>query len=226
MTNATKTRYIVRLTLRDREVAQWILDQQSLSIGRSPDNDIVIDNLAISRRHACIEDSPQGPVIRDRGSVNGLEVDGRICSEALIEDGTQVKIGKHTLSFEAEAERRPPSISAGPDIYEATIRATGTPRLANPAFLVEHGPEGEIRYPIDTPLFLMGKSDAADVRLDGVLIAEYHVEIKVNKGKHLISHLAGRRKLRINGEETSQCMLRDDDTIEIAGRTFRFHAPL
>lgn len=226
MINATQKRYIVRLKLRDREVAQWILDQQSLSIGRTPDNDIVIDNLAISRLHACIEDSPQGLVIRDKGSVNGLEVDGRICSEALIEDGTQVKIGKHTLSFEAEAERRPMSMSPGPEIYEATIRATETPRLANPAFLVEQSPEGEVRYPIDTPMFLMGKSDAADVRLDGLLIAEYHVEIKVHEKEHLISHLAGRRKLRVNGKATSQCILRDDDTIEIAGRTFRFQAPL
>lgn len=226
MTNATQKRFIVRLKLREREVAQWILDQQSLSIGRTPDNDIVIDNLAISRRHACVEDSPKGLVIRDKGSVNGLEVDGRICSEALIEDGTQVKIGKHTLSFEAETERRPMSMSAGPEIYEATIRATETTRLANPAFLVEQGPEGEVRYPIDTPMFLMGKSDVSDVCLDSLLIAEYHVEIKVHEKEHLISHLAGRRKLRVNGKATSQCILRDGDTIEIAGRTFRFQASL
>jgi pSer/pThr/pTyr-binding forkhead associated (FHA) protein len=226
MTNATKKRYIVRLKLRDREVSQWILDHQSLSIGRSPDNDIIIDNLAISRLHACIEDSPQGPVIRDKGSVNGLEVDGRICSEALIEDGTQVKIGKHTLSFEAEAERRPMSMSASPENCEVTIRATETPRLANPAFLVEQSPEGEVRYPIDTPLFLMGKSEASDVRLDGMLIAEYHVEIKVQGDDHVIAHLAGRRKLRVNGEATVECVLQDDDMIEIAGRTFRFQAPV
>ncbi len=226
MTNATQQRYIVRLKLRHREVAHWILDQQSLSIGRTPDNDIVIDNLAISRLHACIEDSPQGLVIRDKGSVNGLEVDGKICSEALIEDGTQVKIGKHTLSFEAEADGHPMSVSAGPESYEATIRVAEMPALANPAFLVEKSSEGEVRYPIDTPMFLMGKCDAADVRLDGLLIASFHVEIKVHEKEHLISHLAGRRKLRVNGKATSQCVLRDDDKIEIAGRTFRFQAPL
>ena len=43
MTNATQQRYIVRLKLNDREIAQWILDQQPLRIGRTPDNDIVID---------------------------------------------------------------------------------------------------------------------------------------------------------------------------------------
>ena len=225
MTIATQQRYIVRLKIRDREFGRWILDQQSLSIGRTPDNDIVIDNLAISRRHACIKDSPQGLVIRDEGSVNGLEVDGRICSEALIEDGTQVKIGKHTLSFEAEAERRPVSIPAGPDSFEATMQFTEMPRLANPACLVEQGPEGEVRYPIDTPLFLMGKSDAVDVRLGGLLIADFHIGIKVNEDEHQITHLGGRRKLQVNGKATSECVLRDEDTIEIAGRTFRFQVP-
>ena len=226
MTNATQQRYIVRLKLNNREIAQWVLDQRPLSIGRTPDNDIVIDNLAVSRQHACIEDSPQGPVIRDKGSANGLEVNGRNCSEALIGDGTQVKIGKHTLNFEAETERRPVSIPAGADGGEATLHVSTTPRLANPALLVEYGSEGEIEYPIDTALFLMGKSDAADVHLDGMLVAEYHAEIKIHEKEHVIFHLAGRRKLRVNGKTTSQCTLQDDDTIEIAGRTFRFQAPL
>jgi len=225
MTIATEQRYIVRLKFRDREVGRWILDQQSLSIGRTPDNDIVIDNLAISRRHASIKDSPRGLVIRDEGSVNGLEVDGRICSEALIEDGAQVKIGKHTLCFEAEAERSPVSTPAGPESFEATMQFTMTPRLANPSCLVEQGPEGEVSYLIDTPLFLMGKSDASDVRLDGLLIADFHVEIKVNEDEHQIAHLGGRRKLKVNGKATSKCVLRDEDTIEIAGRTFRFQVP-
>ena len=224
MKNATQQRYIIRLKLHDQEVAQWTFDQRFLSIGRTPDNDIVIDNLAVSRRHASIEDSPEGLVIRDEGSVNGLEVDGRICSEALIEDGTQVTIGKHTLSFEAESAHRPMSISAGLESCEATIRVTETPRLVNPAILVEQGPEGEVRYPIDTTNFLMGKSDAVDVRLDGLLTAQFHVAIKVHEQDHLISHLAGRRKLKVNGKVTSECILRDGDTIEVAGRSFRFQA--
>jgi hypothetical protein len=225
MTIATQQRYIVRLKFRDREFGRWILDHKSLSIGRTPDNDIVIDNLAISRHHACIEDSPEGLVIRDEGSVNGLEVDGRICSEALIKDGMQVKIGKHMLSFEAEVERRPSSIPAGPENFEATMKSTVTPRLANPACLAEQGPEGEVRYPIDTTLFLMGNSAASDVHLNGFLIADFQIEIKVNEDVHRITHLGGRRKLLVNGKATSDCVLRDEDMIEIAGRTFRFQAP-
>lgn len=222
MTIATKQRYIVRLKVQEQDVSQWILDRSQLTIGRTPDNDIVIDNLAVSRRHATIEEGPEGLMIRDCGSANGLEVNGLLCREAVIEDGTKVKIGKHTLCFEAEAAQGPIPNSGVPDYFQATMMVTETPRLADPAFLVEQGAGGSAKYPIDTTNFLMGKSDAVDVRLDGLFLAPFHVAIKVHEGEHRIYHLQGRRKLKVNGEVVSEILLRHGDEIEIAGRTFSF----
>lgn len=222
MTTATKQRYIVRLKFREKDVSQWIVDRPRLDIGRTPDNDIVIDSLAVSRHHATIEESPEGLVIRDCGSANGLEVDGRICTEAVIGDGTRVMIGKHTLWFEAEATHGADTASPIPGDFQATMMVTETPRLADPACLVETGATGETKYPIDTTNFLMGKSEAVDVHLDGMFTASFHVSIKVQDGEHRIFHLNGRRKLKVNGETVSECLLRDGDEIEVAGRRFRF----
>ena len=92
MRNITQQRYIVRLHLEERELARWILDDAPLNIGRTPDNDIVIDNLAVSRQHASIEMGHEGPVIRDSSSVNGLEVDGQLsvnrCDVDVLKPGT------------------------------------------------------------------------------------------------------------------------------------------
>ena len=68
MTIATQQRYIVRLKFRDREVGRWILDQQSLSIGRTPANDIVINNLMDHTYYA---------VIRVRQGEELIEIDSR-----------------------------------------------------------------------------------------------------------------------------------------------------
>ena len=224
MTNLTKQRYIVRLHLKDREIATWILDDRPLTIGRTPENDIVIDNLAVSRQHARIEVGPEGPVIRDHSSTNGLMIKGSPVNEALIENGMTIQIGKHLLSFEAEAANSPASGALGAHAYEPTMQSTSTHRLANPAKLTENLEDGDREYPIDTTVFLIGKSDIADVHLDGLLVSEFHAEIKFEENEHRLFHLAGRRKVKVNGETISECVLEDGDTIEVAGRSFVFRA--
>lgn len=221
MTSLTKQRYIVRLHLNDREIGRWILDDQPLKIGRTPDNDIVIDNLAVSRHHATIELSADGPRIVDQGSVNGLIVDGSQLGEQSVHDGLSVLVGKHTLSFEAEAGRGGDILPNDTGGFEATIQATATPRIANPAALIG---EDDEKHPIDHAVFLLGKSDIADIRLDGMLIADFHAEIKVENGEHRISHVDGRRKVTVNGEKIAEHLLEDGDVIEIAGKCFRFQA--
>ena len=222
MTNLTKQRYIVRLHLKDREIATWILDDRPLAIGRTPENDIVIDNLSVSRQHARIEVGAEGPVIRDHSSTNGLMIDGRSVNEALIESGMTIQIGKHILSFEAEAANSPASGVSTANAYEPTIQRTSTHRLPNPAKLTESHTGGDREYLIDTAVFLIGKSDIADVHLEGMLVSEFHAEINFEENEHRLSHLAGRRKVTVNGETISECVLQDGDAIEIAGRSFVF----
>lgn len=64
-----------------------------MSIGRTPDNDIVVSDVLASRRHAQLTASPQGLVIEDLRSVNGTYVDGRRISRQLLTEGSVVTIG-------------------------------------------------------------------------------------------------------------------------------------
>jgi hypothetical protein len=64
------------LRLKDREIGRWEMDRPALKVGRTPDNDIVIDNLAVSRLHAMIEESKGDYFVRDCDSLNGTEVNG------------------------------------------------------------------------------------------------------------------------------------------------------
>jgi len=224
MTNLTKQRYIIRLHLKDREIATWILDDSPLTIGRTPENDIVINNLSVSRQHARIEIGPKGPVVHDHSSTNGLMINGGPVQKASIENGMTIQIGKHVLSFEAEANGSPASGATTANAYEATIQRTSTHRLADPAILTEILDDREREYLIDTAVFLIGKSDVADVRLEGMLVSEFHAEISFKDNQHHLSHLAGRRKVTVNGETISECVLQDGDLIKVAGRSFVFRA--
>ena len=67
------------------------------TIGRTPDNDIVINDVLASRRHARLVTGPQGLVIEDLGSVNGTYVNGQRISTQVLGEGAVVTIGNSDL---------------------------------------------------------------------------------------------------------------------------------
>jgi len=151
-------------------------------------------------------------------------VDGRTVTQAVLQDGSVVQIGKHALHFAVESSHT--SAAPAPHLFEATIQVTPEHRLSDPARIVEETGGGSSDpnnvHPIDTAVFVMGRSDACDVQLEGMLIADYHVEIRVDNGTHRLVHIAGRRKVKVNGETVTEHALQDGDLIEVAGRRFRF----
>ncbi len=68
-------------------------------IGRSPDCDIFLDDVTVSRRHAELVQAPSGTVIRDLGSLNGTFVNQRRIETARLEDDDEVQIGKYRLTY-------------------------------------------------------------------------------------------------------------------------------
>lgn len=70
------------------------------TIGRSPDNDIFLDDVTVSRKHAVLVESGGELKIEDLGSLNGTFVNRRrIDSATRLESGDEVQIGKYRLSF-------------------------------------------------------------------------------------------------------------------------------
>jgi hypothetical protein len=73
---------------------------EQTTIGRSPDNDIFLDDVTVSRKHAVLVQSDGEFRIEDLGSLNGTFVNRRrIDSPARLQSGDEVQIGKYRLSF-------------------------------------------------------------------------------------------------------------------------------
>jgi len=90
---------VLVLRFKDREMGRWEMDRPRLRVGRTPDNDIVIDNLAVSRLHALIEEEKGEYFIKDCDSLNGIEVNGERVKRRRLADGDEVSIAKHTILF-------------------------------------------------------------------------------------------------------------------------------
>jgi pSer/pThr/pTyr-binding forkhead associated (FHA) protein len=94
---------LVVLRFKDREIGRWEMDRPRLRIGRTPDNDIVIDNLAVSRLHSVIEEDRGSYVVRDCDSLNGTEVNHERITRRTLQDGDEITIGKHTIQFRTQS---------------------------------------------------------------------------------------------------------------------------
>lgn len=79
---------------------EYPITQRFTRIGRGADNDIVLDDRRVSRKHAALLDTGAGFVIRDLLSANGIRVDGeRIVESARLRDGAVIGTGGHELVF-------------------------------------------------------------------------------------------------------------------------------
>jgi hypothetical protein len=68
-------------------------------IGRSPDCDIFLDDVTVSRNHAVLVQRDGAFVVEDQGSLNGTFVNRRRIDNAELENGDELQIGKYRLTF-------------------------------------------------------------------------------------------------------------------------------
>lgn len=101
------------LKYNDKVIKEISMLTQVLTIGRKPDNDLVIDNLAVPGHHARIARVGKTFIIQDTGSTNGIFINGQKVSEHTLAFGDQILIGKHVVVFEEDSPAQAPSDDAG-----------------------------------------------------------------------------------------------------------------
>ena len=108
----------LKLMLEGREVRKFVLNRGVTTVGRAQDNDIVINNLALSRRHAQLTFVDDGGYeVSDLKSQNGVYVNHeRIRGHRLLDDRDTITLGTYNFVFrrseeeedDDESERQPP----------------------------------------------------------------------------------------------------------------------
>ena len=69
------------------------------TVGRSPDCDIFLDDVTVSRKHAVLVQKDDAFFIEDQGSLNGTFLNRRRIESGQLENGDELQIGKYKLSF-------------------------------------------------------------------------------------------------------------------------------
>jgi len=77
----------------------FLLSEERTLIGRSPECDVFLDDVTVSRRHSQIGVEGERFTIEDLGSLNGTFVNRRRIESADLEDDDELQIGKYRLTF-------------------------------------------------------------------------------------------------------------------------------
>ena len=141
----------VQLLLKDRLILEIPFTGDALRIGRMKENDLVVNNLAVSRFHAVLHRTSEGGFeIEDLGSENGTEVNGTaVAGRVAFEAGDRLTIGKHTVIVAAMATDEPVP-PAGPtnasDAWDAaqTYLADGVMPTLDPSTQDTQEPVAEV----------------------------------------------------------------------------------
>ena len=103
------------LSLNGVVQGEYELDKERITVGRKPENDIPIDNLAVSGKHALIITILDDSFLEDLGSTNGTYVNGKLVKKHALKDGDVIAIGKHELKYVNE------NATSGDDEFEKTM---------------------------------------------------------------------------------------------------------
>ncbi len=104
------------LSLEGQVLAEYNMNRERYTIGRLPDNDVRIDNPAVSGHHSLIINILNDSFLEDLNSTNGTYVNGKLIKKHALQHGDQITIGHHTLRFiEQQAEE------AEQDEFEKTM---------------------------------------------------------------------------------------------------------
>ena len=90
------------------------LSKERITIGRKAQNDVQIDNLAVSGEHAVIVSVMDDAFLEDLGSTNGTMVNGKAVKKHFLQDNDVVELGKYKLKYVVEKKPQPKAAQAAP----------------------------------------------------------------------------------------------------------------
>jgi pSer/pThr/pTyr-binding forkhead associated (FHA) protein len=225
----------VLLFLGEKQLGTFSLAKGDLTIGRNPGNDILIDNVGVSRRHAAIKTSGDRVLIEDLGSANGTFVNGQRITSQELKDGDEILVLKHRLVFRTTRDTAAPQVEITADAGQKTMyidptlvsqaagKPTGKPEAAPPKLRPCLILPDRKKMALEGGEVTLGSGPDCKIQLSGMFVAKLHARvIPEREGQFKIIHVGGLAGTRVNGEKISEHVLKHGDEIEIGKQRLLF----
>jgi pSer/pThr/pTyr-binding forkhead associated (FHA) protein len=188
------------------------LSEGATRMGRAEDNEIVLSDGGVSRRHAQVYVSRGEVTVEDLGSGNGTYYNGYRIQSQPVHDGDEIVIDPFVLQFKMRGGNE---------------RAAGRPDdrgNAAPARLqvvVGSGMAGS-SYPITSRGLSIGRSEDRDVVIADPAASRHHCQIAVQGGEYVLRDMGSANGVFVNAVRVRECTLADGDLVRIGNTEMRF----
>lgn len=209
---------------------ECLISKDELTIGRKPDNDLVLDDPAVSGHHARIVKIQAVYVVEDRQSTNGLLVNGHKVDRKQLRDADVVTIGKHRLVFLEEGISTAPIPAPASEVSDKTVvirsgefGATASARSKVGMLRVLDGKTERTEYRLTKQLSVVGSQSDATVRLTGFFAPKTAAIIGRRGQSYSVTVPERGKAIHVNDLAVEdEAELKDGDLIVVAGVTMHF----
>ena len=150
------------LSLDNQVLAEYNMSKERYTVGRLPDNDVRIDNPAVSGHHSLIINILSDSFLEDLNSTNGTYVNGKLIKKHALQHGDVLTIGHHQLRFTDE-----PADESEQDEFEKTMVIPSAQQDANQLAKAEKAADDAVKASTpDVAVQASSNAAAAGVMLD------------------------------------------------------------
>lgn len=185
-------------------------------LGRGDDNEIVLSDVGVSRRHAMIVLDRGELSIEDLGSGNGTYYFGHKVKAQPLRHLDEVVIDPFVLQFRIASD--PDTVPAGPD---TVIQDSDGGRLE---VIVGPGLEGAV-YPIAAHGLTMGRAEDRDIVIPDPASSRHHCHITLEGSEYVLHDNGSANGVFVNAVRVRECTLSDGDLVRIGNTEMRFVNP-
>jgi pSer/pThr/pTyr-binding forkhead associated (FHA) protein len=229
---------------KEKIIEEIPLNKQTISIGRTPSNDIVIDNPSVSQVHAKVTYAKGQFIVEDNKSMNGTFVNGKKITKYILKDKDEIKIGKHILELSIDKNSvdigdestqdfyDPPALDAGGtvildtkhhrELLQQNLNGNSGVFSKIPKIRVLDGIKTNKDYVLSEDTIRIGTGKKCLVKLQGFLITGKQAIITKTYSGYTIKHTGGWRPTKVNGRAIIEVPLGNNDIIQVGRNRLQF----
>lgn len=217
----------------DKVIERIVTEKKRISIGRTNDNDIVLENRGVSRKHAIIEFNDNAAVLIDNESLNGTFVNNRKIGEEVLRDEDVIMIGKYSLVYHRESQA-PAQDMASMDgtmvlntkkqkemLENDRVERKIVEKYGGSVLLGEENAEFS-EYKLDREVTTIGKAKFVHVRAKGMFLSGIQAKVCKEPEGYAVINLGKKGKTKVNGEVIDRAWLKNGDLLSVGKSTFKF----